>query len=99
MSNKTAEKLLDARELEAPLPLEYAIKILSLLQNGEYLKMIHRMKPCKLDAILNANGFWHTYFEEDNGNHYVYAAKISDNDTIKLISEMIKNEYGRIIAI
>ena len=57
MSNKTAEKLLDARELEAPLPLEYAIKILSSLEDGEYLKMIHRMKPCKLDAILDANGF------------------------------------------
>lgn len=98
MSNKTAEKLLDARELEAPLPLEYAIKILSLLQDGEYLKMIHRMKPCKLDTILNANGFWQTYFEE-GGNHYIYAAKTSDNNTIKLISEMIKNEYGRIIAI
>lgn len=97
MSNKTAEKLLDARELEAPLPLEYAIKILSSLEDGEYLKMIHRMKPCKLDVILDANGFWYTYFE-DGGNHYIYAAKKSDNPTIKLISENIKDEYGRTIA-
>ncbi len=93
-----AEKLLDARELEAPLPLEQAIKIARSLQSGEYLKMLHRMRPCKLDAILDKMGISHLYFEEDGG-HFVFGWLSDDTDTKKQIIKRLKDEYGRTFAI
>lgn len=92
------EKLLDARELEAPLPLEEAIKIARTLQNGEYLKMLHRMRPCKLDAILDKMGVSHLYFEKD-GAHFVFGWLLCDTDTKEYIINRLKDEYGRTFAI
>jgi len=93
-----AEKLLDARELEAPLPLEGAIKIARQLQMGEYLKMMHRMRPCKLDAILDKMGISHLYFEADD-THFVFAWLPHDTDTKKYLLNRLANEYGRTFAI
>lgn len=92
------EKTLDARELEAPLPLEYAIKIARNLKHGEYLKMSHRMHPCKLDAVLEKMDISSCYFEQ-NGEHLVFGWLKSDNETKKYIQNRINNEYGGIIAI
>ncbi len=93
-----SEKLLDARELEAPLPLEQAIKIARNLKDGEYLKMLHRMKPCRLEAVLDNMGISHLYFELD-GVHYVYGWLKRDEETKKYILKRIEDEYGRIIVI
>lgn len=92
------ERALDARELEAPLPLEYAVKIATTLQDGEYMKMIHRMKPCKLGDILDAIGIEYDYFEL-KGNHYVFAWRKDDGQTKKFVSQRLKDEYGRTIAL
>ncbi len=93
-----SEKLLDARGLEAPLPLEEAIKISRLLQSGEYLKMMHRMRPCKLDAVLDKMGLAHLYFEA-GGVHFVFAWLSDDTDTKKYLLNRLKDEYGRTFAI
>ena len=98
MSSAPLEKSVDARELEAPLPLEYAIKTARSLKQNEYLKMRHRMRPCKLGGILDAMGMSHLYFE-DNHTHYVFAWHKYDNATQQYILEKIKNEYGRTFAI
>lgn len=92
------EKIVDARELEAPLPLEYAVKTVMGLKDGEYLKMVHRMHPCKLGEVLSAMGMSYLYFE-DNNTHYVFAWHKYDNATKQYILEKIKNEYGRTFAI
>jgi len=93
-----SEKLLDARELEAPLPLQEAVKIARLLQAGEYLKMLHRMRPCKLDEILEKIGVAYLYFEAD-GIHFVFAWLSHDTDTKKYLLNRLKDEYGRTFAI
>jgi hypothetical protein len=88
---------LDARELEAPLPLEYAIKIARTLGDGEYMKMMHRMKPCKLGDVLDKLEIKHEYFEE-NGIHYVFAWRCEDVKTKEFLRQRINDEYGRTIA-
>lgn len=92
------EKLVDARELEAPLPLEYAMKTAKALQQNEYLKMLHRMHPCKLSNVLDALSLSHFYFEDD-GIHYIFAWHIGDEATKQYILENIENEYGRTFTI
>ncbi len=93
-----SEILLDARELEAPLPLEYAIKIAKNLKGGEYMKMTHRMKPCKLEAVLDRLGVESLYFELHK-IHYVYGWLRDDEETKKEILKRIEDEHGRTIAI
>lgn len=92
------EKALDARELEAPLPLEYAIKIAISLDGGEYMKMMHRMKPCKLGAILDEMSIEFEYFE-DKQIHYVFAWRKEDEQTKNFVLQRLKDEYGRTITL
>ena len=91
------ERALDARELEAPLPLEYAIKIATSLNMGEYMKMTHRMQPCKLGAILDELGIEFEYFE-DKQTHYVFAWRKEDKQTKNFVLQRLKDEYGRTIT-
>ncbi len=39
------EHLLDAREMEPPEPFNKAVAILANMQQGEYLRMLHRRIP------------------------------------------------------
>lgn len=52
-----AERFLDVSDLEAPEPLVLAVDALKALQQGEYLRFCHRMKPCHLYRFLDENGF------------------------------------------
>lgn len=92
------EYLLDARELEAPLPLERAIKIARELKSGEYFMMLHRMKPCKLGAVLEKMGIAHIYFE-DKAIHYMFGYFQDDIQTKKFLKKRLEDEYGRTIVI
>ena len=51
------QRVLDVSELEAPEPLVQAIAALKSLQQGEFLRFCHRMKPCHLYRFLEENGF------------------------------------------
>jgi hypothetical protein len=42
------EKFLDASGMEPPAPFEQALALLTGLQPGEYLRMVHRMIPYPL---------------------------------------------------
>lgn len=52
-----AEYRLDVSELEAPEPLVNAIAALEGLSEGDYLRFLHRMKPCHLYRFMEENGF------------------------------------------
>lgn len=91
-------KELDARELEAPLPLEYALKIAIKLDYGDYLKMLHRMKPCKLESALEKLDISSVYFEQD-GVHYIFAWLKGDEETKQYVLEALKDEYGRTLPL
>lgn len=51
------ERRLDVSELEAPEPLVNAITALEGLPEGDYLRFLHRMKPCHLYRFMEENGF------------------------------------------
>ncbi|MCK9161260.1 MAG: hypothetical protein GX118_07660 [Arcobacter butzleri] len=61
--------LLDVKEEEAPIPLQKAMQKLPLLDDSNYIKFIHRIKPMLLLDYLNKNGF--SYIEEKDSDEYI----------------------------
>ena len=53
------EKLIDARRLEPPEPLELVLTALDTLGPGQRLRFLMHMEPHPLYAILERNGFAH----------------------------------------
>lgn len=51
------ELLLDVSEYEAPQPFEKAVQLISQINTGEYIRMLHRKKPLPLIQLLQENGF------------------------------------------
>ena len=84
--------------LEAPLPLQYSVGGASKLENSEYIKMIHRMKPCHLFAFLAKMECWWADFEQTSEEYIVFIAKKGDNDTIEYVKRKIQDEYDRVVA-
>lgn len=61
------EKLVDARWLEPPEPLERVLTALDGLLPGERLRFLIHIEPHPLYAILARNGFLHETEIEDDG--------------------------------
>lgn len=89
------EIIFDARELEAPEPLQGAVRHARKLEGSSYVKMIHRMRPCHLFEMTNKMNVWSADFEHGD-DHLIFMAK--DEQVIQYLKEKIKNEYGRTIA-
>ncbi len=89
------EIIFDARELEAPEPLQGAVRNARKLDDVSYVKMIHRMRPCHLFEMTNKMSIWSADFEHED-SHLIFMAK--DEKVIQYLKEKIKNEYGRTIA-
>ena len=51
------EVVLDVSELEAPEPLVQSLAAVERLQNGDYLRLRHRRRPCLLYENLHQRGF------------------------------------------
>ena len=51
------ERVLDVSQLEPCEPMERVLAALPTLQQGEYLRVLHRMEPHPLYAILTREGF------------------------------------------
>lgn len=51
------EILLDVSDLAPPEPLERSSDAVDALQQGEYIRMVHRQRPCLLYAILEERGY------------------------------------------
>lgn len=70
------EIVLDVHELQPPEPMEIAMKELTALSQGAYIKMIHRMQPFPLYDILLDNGFRYKVEDCEQGfNIYIWKAK------------------------
>jgi len=87
--------LLDVSELEAPLPLQKALSAASKLKQYEYIKMVHRMKPCHLFATLEKIGVWWLDFEVSQSEYIVFMARVDDDVTKEYIKGIAKDEYDR----
>lgn len=51
------EVVLDVSELEPPEPLVQSLAAIEKLQHGEYLRLLHRRRPCLLYENLQKRGF------------------------------------------
>lgn len=51
------EVVLDVSELEPPEPLVLSLAAIEKLQHGEYLRLLHRRRPCLLYENLQKRGF------------------------------------------
>ena len=82
------EIILDVHEMQSPEPMEVVMKGLESLQQGEYLKMLHRMQPFPLYDILLENGFRYKVTDGEFGfDIYMWLAK--DKKTGELIKSLI----------
>jgi len=77
---------LDARELEHPKPLEFAIKALRELDEESYFYMIHRKNPIPLLDLANEQHFQVLNKEDDQGDWHILICKNPDIDLSELIS-------------
>jgi len=66
---------LDARELEHPKPLEYAISALRKLDDTNYFYMRHRKNPLPLLDMAQEQGFCTLSREDKNGTWHILIAK------------------------
>ncbi|MFA5626331.1 MAG: DUF2249 domain-containing protein [Thiohalomonadaceae bacterium] len=57
--SQTHEHILDVSTLAAPEPLLLTLAAVEKLQQGEFLRMHHRMQPCHLYAELERRGYAH----------------------------------------
>jgi hypothetical protein len=92
------EILLDARELEAPLPLQRSLSAASKLESGHYIKMVHRMRPCHLFDNIVKVGIWWQDFEVSAEEYVVFMARADDESTKEYIRGVMADEYGRTFA-
>ncbi len=68
--------LLDAREMEHPIPLQLSLSYLQSMSSGEFLYMIHRKNPIPLIEIAkekkysylvkNHNDIWHILISKES---------------------------------
>ncbi len=69
--------LLDAREMEHPIPLQLAMKHLIEMQENDYLYMIHRKKPIPLIEIAKEKAFQHIeHFDERETWHILISKNL-----------------------
>ncbi len=84
--------------MEAPLPLRLAMEHAASLEESQYIKMIHRMKPCHLFSILEKVGIWWYDFENSSDEYLVFMARADDGASIEFLKRKIADEYDRIVA-
>ncbi len=74
-------RLLDAREMEHPEPLERAIAILRELDEESYLYMLHRREPVPLMALAREHGLNTLERRDEKGEWHIL---ISRNREVRL---------------
>lgn len=93
-----SEVLLDVSMMEAPFPLQLSIENATNLQEAQYVKMVHRMKPCHLFGFLEKMSIWWYDFENGTDEYLVFMAKANDDASIEFLKGKIADEYDRIVA-
>lgn len=75
------EILLDATELEPPVPLQRATAILQQLVSGQYLRMVHRRLPYPLFDICSQLGIDYRHFSCDKDSWVILFWRSDDTAT------------------
>ncbi len=78
---------LDARELEHPKPLEFAMKALMELDDNNYFYMIHRKNPVPLLDLASEQNLNIFTKEDKNSNWHIIICKSSLIDLSELFTQ------------
>ena len=69
--------LLDAREMEHPIPLQLALNHLQSMKQNDYLYMLHRKKPIPLIEVAKEKAFAHLIEQDDKETWHILISKDS----------------------
>jgi uncharacterized protein (DUF2249 family) len=75
---RSGEICCDVRELPPPEPMSAVLEALPDLQQGEYLRMMHRMEPVPLYSVLNEMGFQHSLYLEGEAPYEIMIFRKGD---------------------
>ena len=70
--------LLDAREMDHPIPLQLALNHLQSMDEKSYLYMIHRKKPIPLIEVAKEKSFAHLSHQDSQENWHILICKDSE---------------------
>ena len=62
MAIREGEIICDVQELPAPEPMQKILAVVADVGVGEYVRMMHRMEPHPLYAVLEDMGFQHILY-------------------------------------
>ena len=78
--------LLDAREMEHPIPLQLALNHLQVMKKNEYLYMLHRKKPIPLIEIAIEKEFAHFTYQDKEENWHILISKEKNSNLKELLN-------------
>ncbi len=77
---------LDSRDLEHPVPLERAMKILQELNDETYLYMLHRKNPIPLLDFAQERGYAALSKEDEHGDWHIIICTNENADLETLVN-------------
>ena len=77
--------LLDAREMEHPIPLQLALNHLQSMEKDDYLYMIHRKKPIPLIEVAKEKEFAHFSHQDESDAWHILICKNSEVNLEELL--------------
>ncbi len=72
--------LIDAREMEHPIPLEMTIDAFKKLKEAEIIHLIHRREPLPLFDIITNNGGRYLSYQSDDEAWHIFITRNPDLD-------------------
>ncbi|MGM0623788.1 MAG: hypothetical protein ACQESH_07170 [Campylobacterota bacterium] len=84
--SKLHEIVVDVSALEAPQPLVQIAAALEKLDGQSYIKVIHRMRPCRLYDILEQKGLCETTLTHE-GQVIVYIYESSNKEKLWFLQD------------
>lgn len=79
------EQKCDVQELPAPEPMNRVLEALQDLQVGEYVRMMHRMEPVPLYAMLRDMGFEHRLHLEGEAPYEIMIYRPDDTEALSRV--------------
>ena len=77
--------LLDAREMEHPIPLQLALNHLQAMKENEYLYMLHRKKPIPLIEVAIEKEFAHFTHQDGEETWHILISKENSSNLKELL--------------
>ena len=77
--------LIDAREMEHPIPLQLALNHLMSMKESEYLYMVHRKEPIPLIEVAKEKNFAHLSHKDSTERWHILICKNKEANLEELL--------------